>query len=278
MCNRYGSFGLALAAVILFIIPLSAADRFQTFIFSDIHSLNVNLTTGNVKLCPGDERSLIVRLENNLTDPDRLTPELESVDGELFIKEISTEENAPGETSWQIRLPKSSDLRRIVCFSSLGNIQMENFRADYVKAHAAIGEITAQSIKSGELIVSTNSKPIKISDCCIDRLCRANSGYGNIELGLISLPENLLEVVSTYDGIIVEIPDFGNNFSMTVSKREGEGEIICPFQFDEKRAMRHNESDAYLSDCYFITKGGGDREVKLHTTTGVIEIRTKVSL
>ncbi|KPK99468.1 MAG: hypothetical protein AMJ91_07680 [candidate division Zixibacteria bacterium SM23_73_3] len=195
MRSRYLCLLLGLVVMTIVSITTVAYDRTETFRFENIHSINIETISGNIKICPGDESKLIVELINNLDEPELLDPELEADDGELFIEEDFIGRNVRGETHWKIYLPKSASLRSIKCNSASGDMIFEEFKADYITTESASGKMSVNSVGAKELELSSASGAIVLEDCRADFI-EAESASGKISVNSLSTKELNLSTAS----------------------------------------------------------------------------------
>ncbi len=113
-----------------------------------------------------------------------------------------------------------------------------------------------------------------VEDADVDCCAEIASASGDVELYLPRLPSERLEASSASADVLLEVPRFGENFSMTLMKRADKGKVKCPFEYSEKETIRLNRHDRYLTDRYVVKRGKGGPDIKLTTASGTIEIET----
>jgi len=305
---------IGLAMMIVLFGSSLADERMKTFTFESVHSINAQTISGNIRICPGNGSKFIVELKNDLEEPVLLSPEVESDHGELSIAERFTGNTVRGETFWTVYVPPADSLQRLECHSASGNMSMQKLRvnfikivsasgnvlmdsvhtkefalstasgsidlkggeADFIQAQSASGEITITSVSAKEVELSTASGSIMVEDGKIDEQGKMTSASGDIVLHLPHLPSDRLEAASASSDVILKVPEFGVNFSMTLMKRADKGRIRCPFEYTEKATIRYHEMDDYLTDRFIVKRGKGGPEIKLVTASGTIKIETDI--
>jgi len=299
--------------LVIFVSGIGASsERIQNFTFEDIHSMDIRTVSGDIRICPGNGAKLKVELKNDLDDPDRLDPIVEAEQGELSIEEHFTGNHVSGEISWTVYLPKSIELKRVKCRSASGNMSFEGFKTEFIQAKSASGEalidsvyakevevstasgsvavqasdvdfvtiesasgdISLSSVRSKEQELSTASGSITLENVKIEEQSKIESASGDVELDLLQLPPLGLEVSSASSDVTLKVPDFGDNFSLTISKGGNGGRIKCPFEYTDKTTFRNDDDDDYGTDRYYVKHGEGGPDIKLKTYSGTIRIET----
>lgn len=155
-----------------------------------------------------------------------------------------------------------------------GKISLVNCEADFVRTSSASGKISVKSVDAKELNLSNASGKIVVKDADVDCCAEIASASGDVELYLPRLPSERLEASSASADVLLEVPQFGENFSMTLMKRADRGKVKCPFTYTEKETIRLNRHDRYLTDRYLVKRGKGGPDIELTTASGTIEIKT----
>jgi DUF4097 and DUF4098 domain-containing protein YvlB len=304
--------GISLLLVIFTSAIGAAAEKVQNFTFEDIHSLDVRTVSGDIRICPGDDAKLKVELKSDLDHPDRFEPNVEAEQGELSIEEHFTGRHVSGEIYWTVYLPKSAELKRVKCKSASGNMSFEGFKAESIRANSASGEvlldeiyteeieistasgsinvkasdadfvdissasgdIALSSVRSNEQELSTASGSISVKEGKIEEKSTVQSASGDIELNLPQLPPASLVAATASGDVTLKVPDFGDNFSMIISKGRHGGRIKCPFAYTDKTTYGDYDDEDDDIDRYYVEHGEGGPDIKLKTYSGTIRIIT----
>jgi DUF4097 and DUF4098 domain-containing protein YvlB len=312
MRSVYCCLLLSIVVMTVFSVTVIASERIKTFTFEGINSVNIQTVSGNIRICSGNESELVVELKNDLEKPEMLSPEVKEDNGELSIEEHFRGNNVRGEIFWTVYVPPLAILKTIKCHSASGDMQFERIKVDFIKtesasgnvavdsfharefefstasgsisvkdcgvdfidANSASGDISFNSVIAKELKLSVASGSITVEDCDIEELGELSSASGDVELFLPDLPSERLEASSASGDVVLKVPQFGENFSMTIEKRAGKGRVKCPFEFTEKETIRYHENDDYPRDRYLVKRGKGKPEIALKTASGTIRIQT----
>ncbi len=273
-----GKIGLSgcLAAAFIMIIFLvegaPAADRVRTQEFKDIRSLDITAVTGSVDIKAHNLDKVIVISENNMEDPETVTLEITETEGHLTIKETLHDNEARGETALRIFLPGAVPYQSIECISAEGYLTFQGFQVESLKAHAASMPIQVNSVRAGELTLTTASTPITLVDCEIIKYGKLVTSDGVIDIDLPHLPSKELHAASTSGEVRLRVPTFGDSFQLILSRNEDRGKIISPFECTESITKRLNENDTYRTNRCTIDRGTGGPKVDLLTGWGTIRI------
>jgi DUF4097 and DUF4098 domain-containing protein YvlB len=156
-----------------------------------------------------------------------------------------------------------------------GRISLADCEADFIRTNSASGRISVESVEAKELDLSNASGKIAVQDAEIDESGKISSASGDVRLYLPRLPSESLEASSASSDVLLKVPQFGENFSMTLMKRADKGRVRCPFEYTDKETIRLSRHDRYLTDRYLVKRGKGGPEIELSTASGTIEIETE---
>lgn len=165
--------------------------------------------------------------------------------------------------------------QRLELSTASGKVAIDLCQANRIKASSASGRVEVTSVTAKEMDLSTASGRIVVEDCDIDESAEMSCASGDVRADLPRLPSDLLHASAASGDVLLEVPDFGENFSMTLMKRADRGRIKCPFDFTDKETFRLNRGDRYLTDRYFVERGEGGPDIELSTASGTIKIETK---
>jgi DUF4097 and DUF4098 domain-containing protein YvlB len=136
------------------------------------------------------------------------------------------------------------------------------------KLSTASGDIDAVDCK-GSMDLSTASGSVSIQKCDIVGRGKFSSASGDVELQLATLPKDEIYASSASGDVHLDVDDFGNNFKLTLIKREDRGRIICPFDFTSQRTFE--DHDVYEEKT--VVHGKGGPEIILRTASGSVVVR-----
>jgi DUF4097 and DUF4098 domain-containing protein YvlB len=219
--------------------------------------------------------------------------ETESASGEVSINSLTAKELELSTASGAIMLEDSkadfveantasgritaSSVRakEIDLSTASGKIVIEDCEAKTIETSSASGKISVGSVSTEELELSTASGRIVVEDSDVEELVEASCASGDVEIYLSRLPSEHLRASSASGDVDLEVPQFGDNFTMTLTKRADRGKIKCPFEYTEKETIRLHRHDRYLTDRYLVQRGEGGPDIKLSTASGTIRVKTQ---
>ncbi|MGB7060772.1 MAG: DUF4097 family beta strand repeat-containing protein [Candidatus Zixiibacteriota bacterium] len=219
--------------------------------------------------------------------------ETESASGEVSINSLTAKELELSTASGAImledskadfveantasgRISASSVRAKEIDFSTAsGKIEVEDCDAKIMETSTASGKISVGSVTAEELELSTASGRIIVEECDVEVLTEASCASGDVEIYLSRLPSKRLEASSASGDVDLEVPQFGDNFTMTLTKRADRGRVKCPFEYTEKETLRLHKHDKYLTDRYLVQRGEGGPEIELSTASGTIRVKTQ---
>lgn len=199
--------------------------------------------------------------------------EFSTASGSINVKDCGVDFIEVNSASGDISVD-SVHARELEFSAASGSIIVKDGDADFVKSNSASGDISFSSVQAKELELSAASGSIMVEDCVIDELGKMTSASGDVELYLPRLPSMRLDASSASGDVTLKVFQFGENFAMTLMKREDKGRIQCPFEYTESETIRLHTNDDYLTDRYTVKRGKGGPEIRLVTASGTIKIET----
>jgi DUF4097 and DUF4098 domain-containing protein YvlB len=155
-----------------------------------------------------------------------------------------------------------------------GKVILRLCQADYIKASSASGRVDVSSVSGKEMDLSSASGRVTARECVIEELVEMSCASGDVQAQLARLPSDILHASTASGDVMLEVPDFGENFSMTLTKREDRGRVKCPFDYDDQEIIRLHKHDDHLYERYYVQRGKGGPEIELSTASGAIRIDT----
>ncbi len=212
--------------------------------------------------------------EMSVNSVDAKEVELSTASGAIILEDCEGDyieaESASGRIS-----TSSVHARELDLSTASGKIVIEDCDADFIKTSSASGRISVGSVIAKELEVSNASGRIVVDNSDIRETAELSCASGDLKIYLSHLPSKSLNASSASGDVDLNVPKFGENFSMTLMKRADKGRIKCPFEYTEKETIRLHKSDRYLTDRYLVKQGKGGPEIELSTASGTIRIETK---
>lgn len=200
--------------------------------------------------------------------------ELSTASGAIVLDDCKVDFVKAGSASGKISV-NSVRAKEIDLSTASGKILLEDCEAKTIETSSASGKISVGSVTAEEFELSTASGRIVVEDCDVEELAEVSCASGDVEIHLSQLPSRRLEASSASGDVDLEVPQFGDNFTMTLTKRADRGKIKCPFEYTEKETIRLHRHDRYLTDRYLVQRGEGGPDIKLSTASGTIRVKTQ---
>jgi len=266
-----------MAAVLLMVVlfwveGVPADDKVQTYEFTDIHALDITAVTGSVDIKINNEDKVVVIHDNNMEDPKLLTVSAIETEGYLSIQESLLDNEAKGTTAIQVLLPATGSYKTINCLSAIGQITLQGFTVDSLKAHAASMPILVESVRARSMALSTAMTSITLKNCEIGEFGKLVTSDGVVDIDIPRLPSRELDAASSFGAVNLRVPTFGDSFQLILSQNEDMGRIISPFECVDSTTQRFDENDTYRTHRCILNRGSGGPKVDLLTASGTIRI------
>ncbi len=199
--------------------------------------------------------------------------EFSTASGSITVKNSSAEMTSVKSASGDISFG-SVQSKELELSTASGSITLKDCSVDSPKISSASGDISISGIRSKELDLSNASGSISVEESKIEESGEVSSASGDIDLDFSQLPPLGFEASTSSSDLTLKVADFGDNFSLTLTKREDKGRIKCPFEYTGKSTYRNNKGDDYLMDRYTVLRGKDGPDIKLGTSSGSIRVET----
>jgi lia operon protein LiaG len=199
--------------------------------------------------------------------------EISTASGAIIIEDCQADEIDAESASGRVSV-YSVRAEELSLSTASGKITLEDCKADFVKAGSASGKISFDSIEAIEVDLSNASGKIVLEKGEIERFADVSSASGDVEIYLARLPSEQIDASTASGDLVLNVPEFGKNFTMTLVKRADRGRIKCPFDYTHKETIRLHRYDDYLTDRFLVEKGSGGPEIQLSTASGSIKVKT----
>lgn len=222
-----------LAAIMLMAGSVLAAGSGSTerFEFAGVDRIVLEGTSGNIVIRQSDKNTGVVKLRYDVTPKDCFRGKAEQRGKILFIDEVW--KTGGGEVEWVIDLPQGS--------------------------------------KALKFDISTASGDIELRDVMPAAGSSFNTASGMVILETGEFPGGNLEARSASGTVWLSVNEFGDDFSMKLTRRPDYGEISCPLEITAKETY----TEGHLYERNLITRGSGEPEITLWTASGKVIVDSK---
>jgi DUF4097 and DUF4098 domain-containing protein YvlB len=131
----------------------------------------------------------------------------------------------------------------------------------------ASGDIEVVDCK-GKMAMSSASGDVMVKKCDIADRGDFSTASGDVSVQLAKLPSGELEATSASGDVSLDVANYGDNFTLTLVKRQDRGRIVCPFDFASERTYE----DQHVYEEKIVKHGTGGPEVLLKTASGSVTV------
>ena len=117
--------------------------------------------------------------------------------------------------------------------------------------------------------MSSASGDVVIRDTELRGWSEFSSASGDVSLHFETLPQHDMSVSSASGRVVLEVDDFGDNFTLVLIKREDRGRVSCPFDYTSEDTFE----DYHLYEEKIVKRGFGQPEIKLRTASGRVIVK-----
>ncbi len=122
---------------------------------------------------------------------------------------------------------------------------------------------------TGPLALSSASGDVEVRDCQLTDWGSFSTASGDVEVYLKSLPSRGLKASTASGRVTFDCNNFGDNFTLVMTKRQGRGRIRCPFEF----TYEDTYADYHIYEEKIVERGTGEPEIILHTASGSVIVK-----
>ncbi len=122
---------------------------------------------------------------------------------------------------------------------------------------------------SGKFKLSSASGDVSFKDGLITGRSSFSSASGNVTLVLDKLPKFDLKVSTASGRVLLDVDDFGDNFTLVMVKRRDRGRISCPFEYTSEDTFE----DYQIYEEKVVERGKGGPEIYLSTASGKVTVK-----
>jgi len=133
----------------------------------------------------------------------------------------------------------------------------------------ASGDVRATRC-NGYFDLSTASGDVVVKECELAGYNSFSSASGDVFVTLDKLPERGLKASTASGKVVLNVDDFGDNFTLVMVKRENRGRISCPFDYTSEDLFE--EHDDYYEEKV-VQRGNGEPEIFLRTASGSVIVK-----
>ncbi|NIO27849.1 MAG: DUF4097 family beta strand repeat protein [Candidatus Latescibacteria bacterium] len=142
--------------------------------------------------------------------------------------------------------------------------------ADGCRFSTASGDIKCIKCKCGDDVeFSTASGDVVMEDCELRGESEFSSASGDVSVYLSRLPKSDLSASSASGRVVLDVDDFGDDFTLVLIKRKQKGRISCPFEYTSEETFEGH----HTYEKKIVKRGSGKPHIELRTASGRVIVK-----
>ena len=134
----------------------------------------------------------------------------------------------------------------------------------------ASGDVKCRNCKCmDDVEMSSASGDVIVRDTELLGWSEFSSASGDVALFFDKLPRHDVSAGSASGKVVLEVDDFGDDFTLVLIKREDRGRISCPFEYSYEETF----DDYHIYERRVVERGSGKPEIELRTASGRVIVR-----
>ncbi len=141
---------------------------------------------------------------------------------------------------------------------------------DGCRFSTASGDVRCMNCKcTGSVEFSTASGDVVVRDTELAGPSEFSSASGNVKMYLDELPREDIRASSASGNVLLDVENFGRDFTLVLIKRKDKGRLSCPFKYTDEDTFE----DYHIYEKKIVERGSGVPEIKLKTASGKVTVR-----
>ena len=222
---------------------------------ADPPSIRINNASGNL-----DCRGVAVEID------------FETASGDVVLSDMRLSDRSDFNTASGDYIIENMTVTEDVDFSTAsGDFELENLVIEEgCRFSTASGDVKCRNCTCmDDVEMSSASGDVVIRDTELRGWCEFSSASGDVALFFETLPQHDVSASSASGRVVLEVDDFGDDFTLVLIKREDRGRISCPFEYDYEETFE----DYHLYERRVVERGSGKPEIELRTASGRVIVR-----
>jgi DUF4097 and DUF4098 domain-containing protein YvlB len=190
--------------------------------------------------------------------------------GEVELSEVELEDGSEFSTVSGDYVFENMTISEGVDFSTAsGDIELVDLTVEKdCNFSTASGDIKCIDCK-GYLELSSASGDVMVKNPKLLGEGEFSSASGDVALHLSKLPKNDVSASSASGNVLLDVENFGDDFTLVLIKRDGKGRISCPFDYTDEKTFE----DYHVYEKKIVKRGSGRPEIRLRTASGKVIVK-----
>jgi len=198
--------------------------------------------------------------------------DLETASGDIVLSRVKLEEGSELNTASGDFVIENMTVTEWAEFSTAsGDFELEDLTMEEgCRFSTASGNIKCRDCRCMEDVeLSSASGDVIIRDTELLGFSEFSSASGDVSLYFGHLPKHDLSASSASGKVLLEVADFGDDFTLILIRREDRGRISCPFDYTSEETFE----DYHIYERKTVKRGSGWPEIELRTASGKVIVR-----
>jgi DUF4097 and DUF4098 domain-containing protein YvlB len=144
--------------------------------------------------------------------------DLSTASGSIEIEDCQVDQIDAESASGSVEA-RNVKARKLELSTASGEVDIRLCDAVRIKASSASGDVRVESVNGNQMDLSSASGSVVMRDCRVDESAEMSCASGDVQARLSRLPSDLLHASTASGDVLLEVDDFGESFTMTLTKR-----------------------------------------------------------
>lgn len=198
--------------------------------------------------------------------------DFETASGDIVLSEMKLGDRSDFSTASGDYILENMTIPEDVDFSTAsGDYELENLMIEEgCRFSTASGDVKCRNCKCmDDVEMSSASGDVVVRDTELLGWSEFSSASGDVALFFDKLPGHDITAGSASGKVVLEVDDFGDDFTLVMIKREDRGRISCPFEYSYEETF----DDYHIYERRVVERGSGKPEIELRTASGRVIVR-----
>ena len=198
--------------------------------------------------------------------------DFETASGTIVLSEVELGRGSDFNTASGDYIIEDMTISEDVDFSTAsGDFELENLTIEEgCRFSTASGDVKCRNCKCmDDVEMSSASGDVVVRGTDLQGWCEFSSASGDVSLYLDKVPKHDLSAGSASGRVVLEVDDFGDDFTLVLIKRKHKGRISCPFEYTYEETFE----DYHVYERKVVERGSGKPEIELRTASGKVIVR-----
>ena len=198
--------------------------------------------------------------------------DFETASGDIVLSDVELGDGSDFNTASGDYIIEDMTVTEGVDFSTAsGDFELENLIIeDGCRFSTASGDVKCRNCRCmDEVEMSSASGDVVVRDTELLGWSEFSSASRDVSLYFHKIPRDDVSASSASGRVVLEVDDFGDDFTLILIKRRDKGRISCPFDYTYEETFE----DYHVYERKIVERGSGKPEIELRTASGGVIVR-----